>query len=246
MLIEEERKKEEEARLKDQEQQLDQQFGDETAWRNVSNQKSMGTGAQWYFYNDAAKNLGYREFKLKWGNRKLEDHWQRASKAMVSYSPVNQEEEDAMKQRLQQVRMLSAKYHANIISPDIPTTDSAVEATINKMELGIYNMGMIYKDDLKDYDKAVESFKELIKRFPVFTYLLASYYNLYSIARDQNNQALVDYYKNNIIRQFPESMYAKVLTNPEYFKELEKEDQAVRQYYEQTYELYTWREIILK
>jgi hypothetical protein len=49
---------------------------------------------------------------------------------------------------------------------------------------------------------------------------------------------MADYYKNLIINQFPQSMYAKVLSDPDYFKELEAEDKAVRLYYEQTYELY--------
>ncbi|MFO7369571.1 MAG: tetratricopeptide repeat protein [Bacteroidales bacterium] len=237
-LIEAERKKEEEARLKAQEERLDQQFGDETAWRNVSNQKSMGTGGQWYFYNDAAKNLGYREFKQRWGNRKLEDHWQRASKAMVSYAPVNQEEEDADETAPSASADAFSKTSREYYLSGIPTTDSAVNATHQRAELGLYNMGIIYKDELKDYEKAAESFKGLIRRYPSSDYLLASYYNLYAIARDQNNQALMDLYKNNIIRQFPESMYARVLTNPEYFKELEKEELVVRQYYEKTYSFY--------
>ena len=126
----------------------------------------------------------------------------------------------------------------------IPATDSAVEATYKNIETALYNMGMIYKDDLKDYDKAGESFKELIKRFPASAYLLASYYNLYGIAREQNNPAMVDYYKNIIATQFPESMYAKVLTDPEYFKNLEREDQEVRDYYAQTYDFIPGRKLL--
>ncbi|MBN1144374.1 MAG: tetratricopeptide repeat protein [Bacteroidales bacterium] len=237
-LIEAERKKEEEARIKAQEQQLDQQFGDETARRSLSDQKSIGTAAQWYFYNDAAKNLGYREFKLRWGNRKLEDHWQRASKAMINYAPVSQDDEENDATASSASADAFSKTSRDYYLSGIPTTDSAVNATHQRAELGLYNMGIIYKDELKDYEKAAESFKELIKRYPASTYLLASYYNLYAMARDQNNQALLELYKNNIIRQFPESMYARVLTNPEYFKELEKEELAVRQYYEKTYSFY--------
>jgi outer membrane protein assembly factor BamD (BamD/ComL family) len=121
---------------------------------------------------------------------------------------------------------------------NIPSTDSAVLAANKSIELSLYNMGLIYKNDLKDFDKANESFKTLIKRFPGSLYLLAAYYNLYSIARDLNNQAMVDYYKNIITGQFQQSMYAKVLSNPEYFKELEAEEQSVQLYYEQTYEIY--------
>lgn len=237
-LIESERKKEEQVRLKQQEEQLDQQFGNEAAMRNYTKQPTTTTGAQWYFYNDAARSLGYREFKLKWGNRRLEDHWQRSSKAVVNYIPGTSEEEVMEKSETSGSEAAFSKISREYYLADIPFTDSAVEANNKKVEIALYNMGMIYKDDLKDYDKAIESFKEVIKRYPSSSYLLSSYYNLYGIARDQNNQALVDYYKNSIIRQFPESMYAKVLTDPDYFKELEKEDQAVQQYYEQTYRLY--------
>jgi tetratricopeptide (TPR) repeat protein len=236
-IIESERKKEEEARLKQQEEQLDQQFGNETASRNYINQLPT-TGSQWYFYNDAARSLGYSEFRLKWGNRRLEDHWQRASKAVVSFTPGAIEEDVTEASETASPEATLSKMSPEYYLINIPVTDSAVEATYKKTELALYNMGIIYKDDLKDYDKSIESFKELIKRFPTSSYLLSSYYNLYGIAKDRNNQALVDYYKNIIVSQFPESMYAKVLANPEYFKEIEKEEQAIRQYYEQTYGLF--------
>jgi hypothetical protein len=49
---------------------------------------------------------------------------------------------------------------------------------------------------------------------------------------------MVDYYKNLITGQFPQSMYAKVLSDPEYFKEVEAAERTIRIYYEDTYELY--------
>jgi outer membrane protein assembly factor BamD (BamD/ComL family) len=120
----------------------------------------------------------------------------------------------------------------------IPRTDSAVAASLKRVELALFNMGMIYKNDLKDLDKASSAFRELIKRYPGSDYLLMSYFNLYSIAKDQNNQAMVDYYKNIISSQFPESMYAKVLTNPKFVEELEESENKIKRYYDETYELY--------
>ena len=237
-IIEDERKKDEQVRLKQQEEQLNQQFGNETAARNYTKQQTTTTGTQWYFYNDAARSLGYSEFRLKWGNRRLEDHWQRASKAVMSFTPVAGEEGAIEVSETASPEATFSKMSREYYLINIPFTDSAVAATYKKVELALYNMGLIYKDDLKDYDKAIESFKTLIKRFPTSPYLLSSYYNLYGIAKDQNNQALIDYYKNIIISQFSESMYAKVLADPDYFKEIEKQEQAVRQYYEQTYGLF--------
>ncbi len=237
-IIESERKKEEEARIMQQNEQLDQQFGNEATMQNYTRQTTTTTGSQWYFYNDAARSMGYREFKLKWGNRRLEDNWQRAVKAAVNITPGTIEEDIMNTAEATSPKNTFSKMSREYYLVAIPLTDSAKEATYKKVELALYNMGMIYKNELKDYDKAIESFKELVKRYPNSTYLLSSYYNLYGIAKEQSNQALVDYYKNTIISQFPESMYAKVLANPDYIKELEKEEQAVRQYYEQTYELF--------
>ena len=238
-LIENERKKEELSRQKEQEAQLDQQFGAEVAMRNTIRQQTPAEGTKWYFYNDAAKSVGYREFKLKWGNRKLEDHWQRAAKSTAGFMAANGEETpvettEAAAASKPAFSKLSREYYL----ANIPKTDSAVDALHKSIELALYNMGLIYRNDLKDFEKANESFKSLIKRYPGSPYLITAYYNLYGIARDQNNQAMIDYYKNIITGQFPQSMYAKVLSNPEYFKELEAEEKAELQYYERTYELY--------
>ncbi len=241
-IIQEERRKEEQARLKQQEEQQNEQFGNETALRSAVKQPSTtaaGTAnTQWYFYNESTKSLGFREFKLKWGNRRLEDHWQRASKAMVSYIPGTTDEEVNFPDDASGTEKESNKMSRGFYLVNIPTTDSAVDAINKSTESALYNMGNIYKDDLRDNNKANETFKELIKRFPASPFLLSSYYNLYIIARDQNNVPMIDYYKNIIVGQYPESTYAKVLTNPEYFREIEKEDKAVQDYYKQTYELY--------
>lgn len=234
-IIENERKKAEAEQLRIQNEQLDRMQGNEMAAQNMMKQPTEGT--KWYFYNDAAKSLGYREFKLNWGNRKLEDHWQRSVKSSSVFGAGGDETETAEAEAAAPVNTFS-KMSREYYTVNIPRTDSAVAASLKRVELALFNMGIIYKTDLKDLDKASAAFKELIKRYPQSDYLLMSYFNLYSIARDQNNQAMTDYYKNIISSQFPESMYAKVLTNPKYVEELEAAENKIKQYYNDTYELY--------
>lgn len=247
-MIAEERRKEELARQQELEERLDQQFGSEVAMQSYVRQQSNTTGAQWYFYNDAAKSMGYREFKLKWGNRKLEDHWQRSVKAIVNFAGIAEESPAETNETVASeptLSRLSREYYL----VNIPKTDSAIRAHEEKIEQALYHAGLIYRNELKDLDRAGESFKSLIKRFPSSPYLLASYYNLYGIAREQENPAMADFYKNTIIAQFPESMYAKVLSNPDYFKELEAEERAVHLYYEETYAFFksgNYAEVIIR
>jgi tetratricopeptide (TPR) repeat protein len=234
-IIESERKKAEAEQLRIQNEQLDRQQGNEMAAQNNMRQPAL-EGTRWYFYNDAAKSLGYREFKLNWGNRKLEDHWQRAIKSSSTFGGGDETEtlESETAAPVNTFSKMSREYY----TVNIPRTDSAVAASLKRIELALFNMGIVYKTDLKDLDKASSSFKELIRRYPQSDYLLMSYFNLYGIAKDQNNQAMVDYYKNIISGQFPESMYAKVLTNPKYIEELEEAENKVKRYYAETYDLY--------
>jgi tetratricopeptide (TPR) repeat protein len=237
-IIESERKKEELERQRQQEQQLDQQFGNEVAIQNFAKQQKTPEGTRWYFYNDAAKSMGYREFRLTWGNRKLEDHWQRAVKTASAFAAGGTEENEQAEEVTTRPANSFNKMSREYYMVNIPKTDSAVTASLKRLEQAEYNMGVIYKTDLKDYDKASASFKDLIKRFPATEYLLSAYFHLYSVAKEQNNQAMTDYYKNIIAGQFPESMYARVLTNPAYIQELEQEDNKIRQYYADTYDMY--------
>jgi tetratricopeptide (TPR) repeat protein len=233
-----EREKEELERQRQQEEQLDQQYGNEVAVRNFSRQQSTNEGASWYFYNDAAKSLGYREFKLKYGNRKLEDHWQRLSKTAVSFATGEQDEIIPEAEVAGSTENSLSKMSREYYLVNIPTTDSAIEVSKRRIELALYNMGELYKNELKDLDKASVSYKELITRYPQSEYLLPAYFNLYSIARDQNNQAMADYYKNIVIGQFPGSINARVLNNPNYAKELEEVERKIQDYYRETYDFY--------
>ena len=55
---------------------------------NSNQTSSGGAGAsrvgQWYFYNLNAKSFGQPEFRMKWGDRKLEDNWRRKNKQSIS------------------------------------------------------------------------------------------------------------------------------------------------------------------
>jgi len=234
-VIEEVRKNDEIARQKQQEELLNRQFQNEILERNRVQQQSTTESSKWYFYNDAAKSLGYNEFKLKWGNRRLEDHWQRTEKTAVNFTAGNTDLAERETADTVTPEITMSKYSRDFYLVHIPQTDSAIAELYKKVEMALYDQGLIYKNDLRDFERANESFKELIKRFPESAFRLLAYYSLYTIAKDQNNLPMVEYYSNIIIRQFPESTYAKVLSNPDYFKEIEEEEKLVSGYYEATY-----------
>jgi tetratricopeptide (TPR) repeat protein len=238
-LIEQVKKKEQEEIIRKQEQALNKQFGYNMGTDRRTTQQGFSEGVQWYFYNETARSLGYKEFKLKWGNRKLEDNWRRANKNVISFGEsVSTEDSDFITDEESKNSKILSNKSREFYLRNIPLTDSMLEISHRLVETALYNMGLIYKNELKDYGKAIDSFKELIKRYPVSEYLLTSYYYLYDIYIKEDNKAMVEMYKNRIISQFPNSTYAKLLTNPDYFKEIEEGQNKIQYYYIETYDNY--------
>lgn len=237
-IIENERKREEEKRAMEQERMLDEQFDREMAFNNPVNTSTIGGSGGWYFYNETAKNIGYKEFKAKFGNRKLEDNWRRRNKSSSMYADESMGETDLITDEEVTKVGITNKNSKEYYLQNIPLNDSMMNASHKKIESALFSMGLIYKNDLKDNHKAIDSFKELIARYPSSEYILKAYYNLYSIYKLDNNTAMSELYKDKIVSQFPESAYARLLSDPNYLKNLEEEDNKVVKYYSVTYDTY--------
>jgi tetratricopeptide (TPR) repeat protein len=235
-IIDDVRKEEERQRQLEQEKMLNEQFGREFADQGYRSQTDPAAGSKWYFYNDVTKNMGYKEFKIKWGNRKLEDHWQRQNKAMVMFASGNENGEET-EQETAPEKQLSNKTREYYLR-NVPRNDSMLLVSHKRCENALYNMGLIYKNDLKDYERANDSFQELLRRYPLTDYRLSVYYNLYILAREKGDQNLMIGYRNRIVNEFPESIHARIMTNPGFLKEIEEEEKKIVRYYEQTYDLF--------
>ena len=113
-----------------------------------------------------------------------------------------------------------------------------IEISNDRIIEGLYNAGTIYKNELHDNPRAVETYQELIDRFPGNEYTLSTYYNLYRLFEEDNDFPGASIYKESIIREFPESQPAQILTNPNYISELQARENEVNDFYQLTYDMY--------
>ncbi|MCB2220936.1 MAG: tetratricopeptide repeat protein [Bacteroidetes bacterium] len=216
------------------------------AGNNASQSTSFASGpgqGSWYFYNPAAMSNGLSEFKKKWGNRKLEDNWRLSNKKTVF-----DETEEQLALNADSTYTDSTGAVITVTSNDphtreyylqnVPLTEPQLEASNKQIEQALFNLGFIYKDKLNNYNKSIESFESLNTRFPDHENLLQSYYQLYRNFVILENQEQADYYKNLIIDQFPDSDYARILLDPEYYKELEAQKNLALTLYRETYDHY--------
>ena len=224
LIREEERKKQEEAdRL-----------------NNLANIQQINQGNQttgsWYFYNPSAMSFGYTEFVKKWGQRKYEDLWRLSNKQITDFE-VNIPDDDDDTTNQQNAAEADPKSRATYIA-QLPLTSAAVDSSNDRISEALFNVGLIYKESLEDYDKAIESFKKLETRFPGGRHTLPAYYHLYKIYEENNEQSKADYYKHLITTRYPESDYAKILSDPDYFNKLQAEKNRLANYYKSTYLAY--------
>jgi hypothetical protein len=193
-------------------------------------------GGQWYFYNMNAKGFGQPEFRMKWGERKLEDNWRRKNKQALSDLPGAGGESDTINGE-GGIPIFDNKSREFYLAA-IPLNDSSLEQSDIRLEDALYNMGVIYKEKLLDYEESITSFTNLIQRYPDTRFGPPTYYYLYQLYNNIQDPGQANYHASKLSRLYPQSHYAMLLNNPNYLKELEEEEMKVVRYYEGVFKLY--------
>lgn len=218
-------KKEEEQKQAEAQQQRD------LAYLQQSNYEMKQQAGKWYFYNPAMMSSGAVEFKKKWGDRKLEDNWRRKNKQEMSGDFFAEEKTEKADSTKPVYSEKSREYYLQ----NLPLSDSAKLVANKEIEKAMFQIASLYKDKFQDYPLSIQSYKDLKQRFPNTKYKLSSYYDLYKIYLFLKNQTKAEEYKNKILQEFPESDYAKVLKDPEYFVQLEANQNKIKFLYQATY-----------
>jgi len=231
------RKEQQQQQEAERNRMMQQNFGSYST--TSSNAGQTGTEAgKWYFYNMQAKAMGEAEFKRKWGNRKLEDNWRRQNKKVITFdemaqNPLTSENGGAAAEK-DTLSNMSREYYLR----DIPFSDSMLQTSDQKIREGLYNAGLIYRNELSEPELAAKTFKDLVNRYDNSDYELLALYQLYTLYKKEGNTAGEANYANQIISKYPESVYAKLLKNPDYIKELQAEENKVENFYQQTFQAY--------
>ncbi len=196
------------------------------------------TAGTFYFYNDAAMGQGFSEFKRRWGNRNLTDNWRVSAENMLASSANNglnpsENDADASTPMFESRDSIKAK-----LVRTIPYTLQAKQNANGKISTALYEIALFYKDVLKDETEAAEAFQAVIENFPDDKNLANIYYQLYRLSAASNpTQSAV--FKQKILTQYPNSIYAKAIGEPNFGKEREFRLNDLNDEYAGVYQLYT-------
>lgn len=243
------KKEKEDAEAAKREEYLASQQGNNTINDpNAPQQFQLNTDKSWYFYNTTAKNAGKTEFQRKWGARKLEDDWRRRNKTTFSLDEASADdtaqENDSITsaettpEDKEAINKASDPHYAEYYLKQIPKTEQELKNSNDVVQEGLYNLGLILKDQLEDYAAARKEFDDLDKRYPDNIYRLDVYYNMYLMAVREDNETLAEIWRRKIIEDFPDSSYGKAMTDPNYFDNLRRMHHLQEEMYREAYDAY--------
>jgi tetratricopeptide (TPR) repeat protein len=191
-------------------------------------------GAKWYFDNPATLGTARADFLRKWGNRKLQDNWRTSSqsgnapnnavtggtplagsdKGSLRATPAGKSDSTATAKEADpaaEKQALIAAYRKNLpLTPDqLATSDTQVEAAM-------YELGGIYKEQLKEKEKGIATYEKEVTRYVRGQHAPDAYYLLYLYYKDKPDAAKMDEYAAALQKEFPNSIYAKLIADPLY------------------------------
>ncbi|MFO7613592.1 MAG: tetratricopeptide repeat protein [Bacteroidales bacterium] len=229
--------REEQKRLAEQ-QQLDIILAQQRQASSATGTGSPGVpiGGKWYFYNVQTREYGLSEFIKKWGQRNLDDLWRISDKQVIAFMDdrSGMDNGDAMAADTL-VPGANDPTNREYYMKDLPFSEEAQMAANKRILDAYFQAGRIYKDGLMDNPKAEETFRTMNTRYPDNDHMLQAYYYLYKIFSEEGQPLQAEHYKSLIINNFPESDYAKLLIDPEYFSKLAAGKNQAAVLYEDTY-----------
>lgn len=185
--------------------------------QNPGNPLMSGNERRWELYDPALINQGKIDFKRNWGNRPLEDDWRRSSRPLRTLTSNNgnvagdsttlaaaPDVDNGLKKGSVEWQQVHDQLKANV-----PLTDAQYAESQKKKEDALYNLGKIYRFDLKESQRAITTFERVLADFPKTQYKDEIYYLLYLSYEDENQ--IKTSWKNKLLAEYPNSTYARLV-----------------------------------
>ncbi len=193
--------KDEEERIRNEQNMINPGLG---SFGNTGTNQN-NTGGKFYFYNEQLVGFGKQQFKNQYGNRPLTDFWLISENSGLQTKDENKEPE--------LVADNTPRYDVNFYVDQIPTSKTKLDSISEQRNDAFYNLGLIYKEQFKEYEIAAIDFEKFLKYDPKENLILPTKYHLYKTYANFNIE-LSNKYRDEIVNEYPDSRYAEIIKNP--------------------------------
>jgi len=197
---------EEEAKKREEEEILTSGFGNFD-----ENTDEASAGGSFYFYNVRVAGFGEQEFKRVWGNRTLEDDWRLSNKQSLIDNLNNDNNLIVeVKNPIDDAKKFDLDYYLG----NIPKEQTAIDSIALFRNNAYYQLGLIYKEQFKEYQLAAERLEKLLTLSPKENLILPIKYHLHKIYANFDIEKS-NKYKEDVVTNYPDSRYATIVLNPD-------------------------------
>ena len=224
-----------------------------------SSQRQTGTmGSQlngaWYFYNPMAVQQGKEQFQRLWGKRKNVDNWQRANKTVVAdgLSNMNMASTDSLynKDTEKEATADSASEDEKTLKPSedphtreyymaqIPFTAEQLQASNSILCDGLFNSGIIFKDQLGNMELSRKALERLNRNYPDYEKADEVLYHLFLLYSRMGDTAQAQQQVATLKTKFPKSHWTTLLSDPNYLSNARYGEQIEDSLYGATYDAF--------
>ena len=191
-----------------------------------------------YFYNDMARIQGSQEFNFKWGNRALEDFWNRKNKNASTGSEI-------VSSSIAEIKKSNTPDSNSAVSEDslqkwlatLPREPLQITNSNKRIEQSLFKLAKFTKLEIGIDELAKANLLNLLNRFPSTEFEAESLYLLYLTSSNEKKL-----YREKLAERFPDSYFRQLILKLETGNlSLNKEEEAQKAY-EKAYYLYVGRD----
>ncbi len=192
----------------------------------------------WYFFNSNLVESGIRDFSDKWGDRPFRDNWRRSMSSNFDNNEDAFAEDDEEKIENIDSSFIVPQDSVSLLAQDEQLKQIQTSANNKEIVDAYFNLGTLYLFDIEDVTKAIETFDALEEQFPFNLHSPDSYFATYNAAIQIDDKTKAEKAKQDLLRLYPNSNYALILTNPDAKRILNDDKTAYNVLYEKTFDLF--------
>lgn len=228
-------------------------------YKNDAKAQSNTLKGNWYFYNENTVQKGKENFKRTWGMRMLEDNWFISNKGMLGMGMIAGMESavaDTTAETSDSTAALTAEaqkgaaagkddpndpHSVSYYLKGLPKTESERDSMHLQTAECLLNAGYIYNDVMSNTARALECYIRMANDYTDYDGIVRAFYQLYQIYDKQGNTPQSNYYRDMVLMGFPDSDFANMIRDSEYYKEIMRRETKIQEDYEDLYTKYRRR-----
>ena len=206
----------------------------------------------WYFYNSQTVQRGKETFRQRWGTRTLEDLWFLSNKSSFTFGIPGSVDNDNDEQADDVADSTTVDdgtprpvkgdpndpHSPAYYLKDLPTTQAQFDSIDSLIAPALLGAGYIFHDGVNNEPRALECYLRLAENYTSYPDIVRAFYMLYRIYDRQGNTPQANYYRDMVLMGFPDSDFANLIRDNEYYRELIRRDRVVEDDYAEVYDAY--------